>query len=91
MTNVGVRAAPALPWLSAFPELNVRSYVRVSDRPGMYFSAWMPDDGSPSWRRGRHSTRTEQKLTLPNYRRGFDGCVGLSGGLRGALAISSSV
>jgi uncharacterized protein YqjF (DUF2071 family) len=37
MTNVGVRAAPALPWLSAFPELNVRTYVRVSGRPGVYF------------------------------------------------------
>ena len=37
MTNVGVRAAPAFPWLSAFPELNVRTYVRVSDRPGVYF------------------------------------------------------
>ena len=37
MTNVGVRAAPALPWLSAFPELNVRTYVRMSDRPGVYF------------------------------------------------------
>jgi uncharacterized protein YqjF (DUF2071 family) len=37
MTNVGLRAAPALPWLSAFPELNVRTYVRVGDRPGVYF------------------------------------------------------
>ena len=37
MTNVGLRAAPALPWLSAFPELNVRTYVRASDRPGVYF------------------------------------------------------
>jgi uncharacterized protein YqjF (DUF2071 family) len=37
MTNVGVRAAPALPWLSAFPELNVRTYVRLADRPGVYF------------------------------------------------------
>jgi uncharacterized protein len=37
MTNVGLRAAPALPWLSAFPELNVRTYVRVADRPGVYF------------------------------------------------------
>ena len=57
MTNVGVRAAPALPWLSAFPELNVRTYVRVSDRPGVgTFSAWMPGDDSPSRRRGRYST-----------------------------------
>jgi uncharacterized protein YqjF (DUF2071 family) len=37
MTNVGVRGVPALPWLSAFPELNVRTYVRVGDRPGVYF------------------------------------------------------
>ena len=37
MTNVGVRAVPALPWVSAFPELNVRTYVRVGNRPGVYF------------------------------------------------------
>jgi uncharacterized protein YqjF (DUF2071 family) len=37
MTNVGVRGIPALPALSAFPELNVRTYVRVGDRPGVYF------------------------------------------------------
>src|SRR5687768_11161807 len=29
MTNVAPRAVPALPGLSAFPELNVRTYVRV--------------------------------------------------------------
>ena len=37
MTNVGLRATPAVPWISAFPELNVRTYVRVADRPGVYF------------------------------------------------------
>ena len=37
MTNVGLRATPAMPWISAFPELNVRTYVRVADRPGVYF------------------------------------------------------
>ena len=37
MTNVGLRATPRVPWLSAFPELNVRTYVRVADRPGVYF------------------------------------------------------
>lgn len=37
MTNVTLRATPALPWISAFPELNVRTYVRVADRPGVYF------------------------------------------------------
>ena len=37
MTNVAPRGVPALPWMSAFPELNVRAYVRVGDRPGVYF------------------------------------------------------
>ena len=37
MTNVGPRFVPALPGISAFPELNVRTYVRVGDKPGVYF------------------------------------------------------
>jgi uncharacterized protein YqjF (DUF2071 family) len=37
MTNVGPRVFPLLPAVSAFPELNVRTYVRVGDRPGVYF------------------------------------------------------
>ena len=37
MTNVGPRGVPSLPGVSAFPELNVRTYVRVADRPGVYF------------------------------------------------------
>jgi uncharacterized protein len=37
MTNVAPRGVPSLPWLSAFPELNVRTYVRVDDKPGVYF------------------------------------------------------
>ena len=37
MTNVGPRATPTMPFVSAFPELNVRTYVRVGKRPGVYF------------------------------------------------------
>lgn len=37
MTNVAPRATPALPWISAFPELNVRTYVRAGGKPGIYF------------------------------------------------------
>jgi hypothetical protein len=37
MTNVAPRGVPALPRVSEFPELNVRTYVRVRDRPGVYF------------------------------------------------------
>jgi len=37
MSNVSLRGIPALPWVSEFPELNVRTYVRMADRPGVYF------------------------------------------------------
>jgi uncharacterized protein len=37
MTNVAPRWVPSMPWLSAFPELNVRTYVQVGGRPGVYF------------------------------------------------------
>ncbi len=38
-TMWGVRPmfAPPLPWLSAFHELNVRTYVRLDDTPGVWF------------------------------------------------------
>ena len=45
MTNVAPRLVPALPWISAFPELNVRTYVRVDDKPGVYFFSL--DAGNP--------------------------------------------
>lgn len=37
MSNVTARRVPALPWISAFPELNVRTYVTTHERPGVYF------------------------------------------------------
>jgi len=38
MSNVAARGTPALPWLSAFPELNVRTYVSPRDgKRGVYF------------------------------------------------------
>ena len=37
MTNVAPRGVPALPRVSAFPELNVRTYVTVDGKPGVYF------------------------------------------------------
>src|SRR5690349_5684736 len=45
MTNVTPRLVPALPWISAFPELNVRTYVRVDDKPGVFFFSL--DAGNP--------------------------------------------
>ena len=37
MTGVRLRATPPLPWLSAFPELNVRTYVTRDNKPGIWF------------------------------------------------------
>jgi uncharacterized protein YqjF (DUF2071 family) len=37
MTNVAPRGIPALPAVSAFPELNVRTYVTAAGQPGVYF------------------------------------------------------
>jgi uncharacterized protein len=37
MTGVRPRFVPPVPGLSAFPELNVRTYVTVSGKPGVYF------------------------------------------------------
>lgn len=45
MTGVTRRPFPAMPWLSAFPEMNVRLYVRYEDRPGVYFLSL--DAGNP--------------------------------------------
>jgi hypothetical protein len=37
MSGVRARMMPALPRISAFPELNVRTYVKVQGKPGVFF------------------------------------------------------
>jgi uncharacterized protein len=37
MTGVRLRWTPSLPWLSRFPELNVRTYVIAEGKPGVWF------------------------------------------------------
>ncbi|MBW3534703.1 MAG: DUF2071 domain-containing protein [Gemmatimonadetes bacterium] len=37
VTDLRPRGVPAIPVGSDFPELNLRTYVRVGDRPGVYF------------------------------------------------------
>ena len=37
MTGVAPRFIPPIPWLSNFPELNVRTYVTLNGKPGVYF------------------------------------------------------
>jgi uncharacterized protein len=45
MTGVRWRRLPPVPGASAFPELNLRTYVRVEDKPGVYFFSL--DAGNP--------------------------------------------
>ena len=45
MTNVGPRGLPAIPGIAEFAELNVRTYVRVDDRPGVYFFSLDAESG----------------------------------------------
>jgi len=37
MTGIRPRYTPTLPYLSAFPELNVRTYVKIGGKPGVWF------------------------------------------------------
>ncbi|MBM4258202.1 MAG: DUF2071 domain-containing protein [Deltaproteobacteria bacterium] len=37
MSGIRPRLLPPVPWLSAFPELNVRTYVSTEDKPGVWF------------------------------------------------------
>jgi uncharacterized protein YqjF (DUF2071 family) len=37
LSGLRPRALPAVPWLSRFPELNVRTYVTDGRKPGVYF------------------------------------------------------
>jgi uncharacterized protein len=45
MTGVRLRGTPAMPWLSAFPELNVRTYATHGEKPGVWFFSL--DAGNP--------------------------------------------
>lgn len=50
MDHTRPRFVPSLPGLSRFPELNVRTYVRVNGRPGIWF--WSLDCTNPLAVRG---------------------------------------
>jgi hypothetical protein len=45
MEGIAPRGVPDLPWLSAFPELNLRLYVDVGGKPGVWFLSL--DAGNP--------------------------------------------
>src|SRR5919202_1981641 len=50
MAGTRPRFVPPLPWVSAFPELNVRTYVTAEGKPGVWFFSL--DAGNPLAARG---------------------------------------
>ncbi len=49
MSRVHPRAVPSIPGLSAFPELNVRTYVRVAGQGGVFFFSLDCTKGPAVW------------------------------------------
>src|ERR1043166_471156 len=37
ISDLHARGIPPLPWASEFPELNLRTYVMIGGKPGVYF------------------------------------------------------
>jgi uncharacterized protein YqjF (DUF2071 family) len=61
MAGVMRRPWPDLPWLSAFPELNVRTYVELDGKPGVWFLSLDASNALAVWAARRF-------FYLPYYR-----------------------
>lgn len=66
MTGVMRRTLPDLPWISAFPELNVRTYVERDGRPGVWFLSLDATNPFAVWaaRRFFHLPYHQARMTL---------------------------
>lgn len=49
MSGIHLRGSPALPGLSRFAELNVRTYVTFGDKPGVYFFSLDAANAAAVW------------------------------------------
>lgn len=49
MTGIGLRGFPDLPGFSAFPEVNVRTYVTRDGKPGVYFLSLDATHAAAMW------------------------------------------
>ena len=74
MSGVMRRPLPDLPWLSAFPELNVRTYVRVGERSGVWFLSLDATNALAVWaaRRFFHLPYHRARMRLGHRGRGID-------------------
>ena len=68
MSGVRAPGLPALPGLSRFPELNVRTYVTYGGKPGVYFFSLDAANLPAVWRRN-----SSPAVALAGCPRGFHG------------------
>jgi hypothetical protein len=69
-----LRGLPALPGFSAFPELNVRTYVEHAGKPGVWFFSLDAQNAAVVWGGGRlvHLPYRHAAIDVTEDRRGFD-------------------
>ena len=70
LSHLRPRGLPAFPWISTFPELNLRTYVKVDEKPGIYF--FCLDAGNPlavtAARLGYHLPYFRARMTIRHPR-----------------------
>lgn len=73
MAGVMRRPWPDLPWVSAFPELNVRTYVSRDGKPGVWFLSLDATNALAVWaaRRYFHLPYYRARMTLTEEAGGF--------------------
>ncbi len=73
MAGVMRRPWPDLPWVSAFPELNVRTYVELDGKPGVWFLSLDASNALAVWaaRRFFHLPYYRAQMALTEDGRGF--------------------
>jgi hypothetical protein len=74
MTGVSLRHVPDLPGISAFPELNVRLYVTLGGKPGVWFLSLDADQGLAVWaaRTFMHLPYHRARMSLRESAAGID-------------------
>jgi len=73
MEGVMRRPLPDLPWVSAFPELNVRTYVDLDGKPGVWFLSLDASNALAVWaaRRFFHLPYYRARMALTEDASGF--------------------
>ena len=75
MTGVMLRWLPDLPWVSAFPELNLRLYVERDGKPGVWFLSLDATNPLAVWaaRRFFHLPYVKARITIEPTEGGGEG------------------